>query len=272
MTIAGSLRTGASPAASATRDRGARLAAGAVAAALALAPAAAPAAEDDRSLEEKVLDEKYRHGDYAVYLGWHDPWDWQFDEHGSFALPLGVKVRFKWLDWLRLEGDVSYYRRGDDPPVLVSLAEAPAFDGLMLGGSAQLVPWRRGRLRPYVGVGPMLVSLGNDFVVFRPEVREADPGNPDQFALASWSQLDAGWQVLGGVDVLLGHRVSPFLEFRQIFGELHLESGDVTIGTFPFDPEDLNTVPGPAGGDGVPHSRRYDWSGPSISGGLKVRF
>jgi hypothetical protein len=236
---------------------------------------AVPAASSiagEKSLEEKLLDNKYRHGDYGVYMGWHDPWDWQFDEHGSHAVPLGIKVRFRWLEWLRLEGDVTYYRQGEEPPLLVSLYQAPEFDGLLLSGMVQFVPHRTGLLRPYVGTGPVFASLGNDFLVFRPEVRAADPGNPDQFALASWSQMDVGWAAEVGVDFHLGRRWSPFVEYRHLFGALELEEGDTTIGSYPFDPEELNTLPTGPEDQGIPHSSHYDWSGPVVSAGLKIRF
>ncbi len=227
---------------------------------------------DDRDLTEKVLDSKYSRGDYAVYLGWHDPADWQFDEHGSWALPVGFKVRFRWLDWLRVEGDVSYFRRSNNPEVLVAIFRAPNFDGLLVGGSLQAVLRRSGVFRPYAGAGPIVASLGNDFLAFRPEVRDADPSNPDQFALASWSQVDVGLQAMAGVDFYLGHRVSPFLEYRHLVGSLDLDRGDVTIGAFPFAPEELNTLPATPEDDGRPHSSHYDWSGPVVVGGLKIRF
>jgi opacity protein-like surface antigen len=239
-------------------------------AALAACAPSTTAAEPD--LDERVLDGKYPRGDYSVYLGWHDPEDWQFDEHGSWALPVGFKVRFRWLDWLRVEGDVSYFRRSNEPDVLVSLYRAPNFDGLVLGGSLQAMLRRSGVFRPYVGAGPVVASLGNDFLVFRPEVRDADPQNPDQFALATWSQLDVGVQALAGVDFYLGHRISPFLEYRHLAGSLDLDDGDVTIGAFAFDPAELNTVPDSPADDGRPHSAHYDWSGPVVVGGLKVRF
>jgi hypothetical protein len=232
--------------------------------------AAVPAAQP--RLEEKILDSKYRHGDYAVHAGWHDPWDWQFEEHGTHAVPIGVKVRLRGLGWLRVEGDLTYFRRSNEPPVLVSLYKAPEFDGLLLGGTVQLVPWQRGILRPYAGGGPVFASLGNDFLAFRPEIRDADPSNPDQFALATWSEMDIGWCTQVGVDVNLGKRWGPFVEYRHLFGELTLEEGDVTIGAFAFAPENLYTVPEDASEDGVPHSRRWDWSGPILSAGLKIRF
>lgn len=248
---------------------------GILAPALALALLAAgpvPAAAGERSLEEKILDSKYTLGDYAVYLGWHDPWDWQFDEHGSFALPVGFKVRFLWTDRFRIEGDVSYYRRSSTPDVLVSIYSAPNFDALLIGGSIQAVLRRSGVLRPYVGAGPVIASLGDDFLAFRPEVREVDPTNPDQFALATWSRLDIGFQALVGVDFFLNHRVSPFVEARYMRGELDLDGGDVTIGNIPFDPADLQTIPETPDGFGRPHASHYDWSGPVAVAGLKVRF
>jgi hypothetical protein len=232
---------------------------------------ARPAAAEEPSLEEKLLDNKYRHGDYAVYLAWHDPEDWQFDEHGSHAIAAGLKVRFRWLDWLRVEGDLSYYRRGEEPPIIVSIYKAPEFDGLLVGGMLQAVR-PHGTLRPYLGAGPVFASLGNDFLVFRPEVREVDPGNPDQFALATWSEFDIGWTAAAGLELNLQRRWSPFMEYRHLFGKVHLKDGDVRIGNFAFDPEELNTLPENPQDDGFPHSRRYDWSGPFISAGLRIRF
>ena len=234
--------------------------------------AAAAPARAERTLEEKILENKYVHGDYSVYLGWHDPADWQFDEHGSYALPIGFKIRYRWMDWLRVEGDVSYYRRSKQPEVLVSIAQAPNFDGLMIAGSVQAVLRRAGVFRPYVGAGPVIASLGNDLLVFRPEIRAVDPQNPDQFAMATWSRLDIGAQALAGLDFFLGHRISPFVEYRQLFGSLDLRAGDLTIGNFAFDPAVLRTVPRTPQDDGRPHSAHYDWSGPMIVGGLKVRF
>ncbi len=249
----------------------ARCASGVLVLAVLAASSAPPASAGEPSLEEKLLDNKYRHGDYGAYFAWHDPEDWQFDEHGSHAVPFGIKVRFRWLDWLRVEGDVSYFRRGQDPPIIVSIYKTPEFDGLLLGGMLQLQP-RRGFLRPYLGAGPLFASLGNDFLVFRPEIREVDPGNPDQFALASWSSYDLGWMVAGGLDLSFGRRWSPFVEYRHLFGELTLDDGEVRIGALPFDPEKLHTLPENGQGDGFPHSRKYDWSGPFISAGLRIRF
>ena len=237
-----------------------------------LALAAAPAARAEDTLEEKVLEARYTHGDYAVFLGWHDPADRQFDEHGSFAVPVGFKIRYRWLDWLRVEGDVAYYRRSKEPPLIVAIFQAPNFDGLLFSGSLQAVLRRSGVFRPYVGAGPVIASLGNDFLAFRPEIREVDPQNPDQFALATWSRLDIGAQALAGLDLFLGHRVSPFVEYRHLLGSLDLRPGDVTIGGFAFDPGELNTLPKTPEDTGRPHSGHYDWSGPLVVGGLKVRF
>jgi hypothetical protein len=233
---------------------------------------ASPARGGEASLEEKLLDNKYRRGDYAVYFAWHDPEDWQFDEHGSHASPFGLKVRFRWLVWLRLEGDVAYYQSGNELPIPISIFQPPQFDGLLVGGLVQARVRSRGLLRPFVGAGPLFVSLGNDFLVFRPDVRDAAPSNPDQFALASWSRFDLGWMAAAGLDIDLGRRWSPFVEARHLFGSLTLDDDDVRIGSLPLPPEDLHTVPVNGVGDGFPHSRHYDWSGPFISLGLRIRF
>jgi hypothetical protein len=244
----------------------------------ALAALATPISAAEPSLEEKILANKYRHGDYGVYVGWHDPVDWQFDEHGSNAVPIGVRVRWKWLGWLRIEGDLSYYRRSEDAAYVVSLATAPQLDALTLSSSVQWAPRRTGLLRPWVGGGPLMVSMGNDFLVYRPEIHDVDPANPDQFAMANWSEFDFGVQVEGGVDMFLGGRVMPFGSFRYQFGQLTLDDEEVTIGGISLPHlqttlEELHTIPAdPSTSDGKPHSHLYDWSGPSVMLGLKVLF
>lgn len=251
-----------------------------LAALLGLAGVASPAGagRTEPPLEEKVLANKYRHGDYGIYMGWHDPWDWQFDEHGSSAWPIGLRVRLRWLDWLRVEGDLSYYRRSEEPPFITDITRVPQFDGLVLGASVQTVLRRVGFWRPYVGTGPVVVSLGNDFLVFRPEVWEADHSNSAQVDLADWSKFDVGWQFSGGVDFFLGGRVSPFVEYRHEFGSLSLDDSDVRLGGLTLiglqtTIEELHTVPADPNIDhGRPHSRTYDWSGPIVSVGLKVLF
>lgn len=245
--------------------------------ALAALSGAPRAARAEPSLEEKILASKYPHGEYGVYVGWHDPQDWQFDEHGKSAWPIGLKARVKWLDWLRVEGDIAYFRRSESPAVLVSLVDVPQFDALLLGASLQVEPWHEGLLRPYVGAGPLFASLGNDFLAYRPDIHAADPANPDQFEMASWSKFDAGWQLQGGLDFFLGRRFLPFVEYRYQFGSVSLDEEDITSGGLSLHAlnlavEDLHTLPKSSTDDGRPHSRKYDWSGPSVSVGLKVLF
>ena len=65
--------------------------------------------------------------------------------------------------------------------------------------SLQALLPKLGPFRPYLGAGPMFVSLGNDFVVWRQDIYQADPDNPDQYALAKWKKYDVGAQVIAGV-------------------------------------------------------------------------
>lgn len=244
--------------------------------ALLLIACAAPAVNAD-ALRERILDSKYPIGDYAFYVGWHDPADWQFDEHGSYALPIGVKVRLRALSWLRVETDVSYFRRSRDLDVRVSVFQGPEFDSFSVGATVQWVPIQSGPVRPYLGGGPIFVSLGNDFVVFRPDVYALTPMNTDQFTLASWSKIDLGTQIVAGLDFPLGSRAFPFVEFRQLFGEVQFGARDVSLGTLSAEAigleiSDLQTVPDDPAVGGRPHEGKFDWSGPAISVGLKIRF
>jgi hypothetical protein len=252
--------------------------AGLLASGLALAaafPAVTEAAEG--SLQEKLLRSKFKRGDYAIYFGWHDPWDWQFDVHAANAYPIGAKVRLRTRGPLRVEGDVSYFRRAEEIPILVSIYQTPEFDSFSVGLSLQYVPRETGFLRPYVGAGPVFVSLANDFLVFRPDVYAAAPGNPDQFVLANWSKLDIGWQTVVGLDLHLGYRVFPFVEYRHQFGELALEAKDIKLGNLSaggigLEVSDLETIPEDPAVGGRPYEPRYDWSGPIVAVGLKILF
>ncbi|MBZ0266806.1 hypothetical protein K8I85_01500 [bacterium] len=241
-----------------------------------VAGACGPAARAD-ALRDKILDSKYSRGDYAVYLGWHDPADWQFDEHGTYVLPFGLKVRMRGLGWLRFEADVQYYRKTSSSSLRVSVFKGPEFDSFSTGLAAQWLPFRRGPVRPYVGAGLIFVSLGNDFVAFRPDVYAAQPSNPDQFVLASWGEWDLGWQAMGGLEFPTGYRAFPFVEFRYISGTVEFGARDVQLGTLSaggigLDISDLQTVPEDPEVGGRPHEGRFDWSGPLVSLGLKIRF
>ncbi len=238
-------------------------------------PAASVA--EDETLSEKLLRSKYKRGDYGIFFGWHDPADWQFDEHASSAYPIGVRIRMRAWGAFRVEGDVSYYRRAEEIPVLVTIFRTPEFDAFTVGLTLQYVPRERGFLRPYAGAGPVFVSIANDFLAFRPDVYEADPGNPDQFVLAAWSELDIGLQVVGGVDFHFGSKVFPFLEYRHQFGELGFGPEDVSLGSLSaggigLEVSDLETVPEDPAVGGRPYEDTYDWSGPTVSLGLKILF
>jgi hypothetical protein len=211
------------------------------------------------SLQERILENKYRWGDYAIFIGWYEPRGEQFEEHASYALPVGVKVRLKWGARYRLEGEFSYYRRSDEPALAVSVFTQPEFDGLMMMATFQVMLVRSGWIRPYVGAGPAFVSLSNDFVV-----KLCDELVIDCFALGSWSEFDVGGQVVAGLDLRAGSRAFPFVEFRYLFGELGYDH--IRIGAFGFDPADLETP------DGETVSDKHDWGGPMVSVGLKIRF
>lgn len=252
----------------------------AVAGALLVAGCVLPAGGSADPLQERILDSKYTKGDYALYFGWHDPADWQFDEHASYALPVGVKVRLRWLQWLQVEAELSYFRRSRSPIDQVSLYRQPSFDSFSTGVALQLVPLRHGPVRPYVGGGPIFVSLGNDFVAFRPDVYDVAPDNyADQYVFASWGLWDVGWQAMGGLDFPFSGRVFPFVEFRALFGEASFDAKDVKLGSITLEGiglevSDLETAPAldQRAAGGRPHEGRFDWSGPSVSVGLKIRF
>jgi hypothetical protein len=238
------------------RRRGAFLAAAVVV--TSFAPPECHAASD---LDERIQDSKYPHGDYAFYFSWYDPWDRQFDQHARFAWPFGGKVRFRLGRTFRVEGDFSYYQRGGEVASFISAYSAPSFDGVVVGLCLQAVPFRETRLRPYVGSGPVAASLGNDFTA---EILGVDEDIIDKYVLASWSELDLGWQVVAGLDVPLGGRAFPFLEYRHLFGKLHVE--DINVGFLTVQAEDLAYL------DGSTVSTKYDWSGPNLLAGLRIRF
>jgi hypothetical protein len=221
-------------------------------------PAPSRAAAD---LEEQILESKYPHGDYAFYVSWHDPWDRQFDEHARFAWPVGGKMRLRFGPRFRLEGDLSYYQRGGEVQSAISVYQVPGFDGLVFGITAQAVVLPTGPFRPYVGLGPVGVSLGNDFAA---EIQGVDADVIDRFVLANWSELDLGLQGVVGVDIHLGGRAFPFLEYRHFAGELEVD--EIRVSFSRFDAEDLLYL------DGSPVSQKYDWSGPNLLLGLRIRF
>jgi len=145
-----------------------------------------------------------------------------------------------------------------------------AFDGvfgLRVGladdlASLQAAGLRIGPVRPYVGGGPVFVSLSNDFAA---DIRACgDVLAPECRRLMSWSEVDVGVQLTAGVDLSGSRRVFPFLEYRHLIGQL--EIGDFNDGLLTRKPEDLVNL------DGTDVSRKYDWSGPNILAGLRIRF
>jgi hypothetical protein len=222
--------------------------------------------------DEDILDEKYKHGDYAFYASVHDPWDVQFDERsfserdeGSLAYPVGFKIRFRMPKSILLEGDVSYYHRGEEIAPFVSTLAAPKFDGLMVAVTAQTMLRKHGRFRPYAGGGFVFVSLSRDFVIAVPG---PDSTSADRFHLGGWTELDLGLQGVAGIEVRLGSRVFPFLEYRHLLGELGIEK--VSVGGFDYSPDEI-TVPRRDGSmEAVPD--KYDYSGPIVMMGLKIHF
>lgn len=223
-----------------------------------LAPRAALA---ERTLSDEILDSKYRRGDYGFYLSWHDPWGAQFDTHGSYALPIGGKVRFRLAGPFRAEVDMSYYRKGGEAPPRLLAYDTPQFDGVVVVASLQAAGGRLGPVRPYAGAGPAFVSLGNDFAA---DLRALGLLSPDRRRLMSWSEVDLGLQLTAGLDLAGTRRVFPFVEYRHLIGEL--EIGEFRDGLLTRKPEDLVNV------DGTDVTRKYDWSGPGILAGLRIRF
>jgi hypothetical protein len=218
-------------------------------------------------LRDEILENKYRWGDYGIYMGWYDPWGEQFDVHGAAAYPLGGKVRLRWAGWLRFEADFSYYRRSGDA-TFFDIVNVPKFDGLMLAATIQGTAGKLGPFRPYFGGGPVIASLTNTFAVIIREVEDLEPpGGPeliDKFAIASWNELDLGVSAVVGIDIHLSSRAFPFFEYRHLFGQF--DTNDIRIGAFRYSPDELKYA------DGRPLPVSYDWSGPVIMGGLKVRF
>jgi hypothetical protein len=117
-------------------------------------------------------------------------------------------------------------------------------------------------VRPYVGGGPAFVSLGNDFAA---DLRACgDILNPDCRRLMSWSEVDLGVQLTAGLDLAGTRRAFPFLEYRHLLGEL--EIADFHDGLLVRQPDELVNL------DGTDVSRKYDWSGPGILAGFRIRF
>jgi hypothetical protein len=226
----------------------------------------------DIDQDEEMLEEKYEHGDYGFYFAWHDPWDIQFDqrsfgevEEGSYAYPIGIKVRFRMPKKFLLEGDGSYYRREEDVAAFVSTLAAPKFDGLMVALTAQRMLREKGLVRPYAGAGAVFVSLSRDFVIAIPG---PDSTSVDRYQIGGWTELDVGLQAVGGVDFRLGKRLFPFLEYRHLFGELGIEK--ISVGGFDFSPDEIG-VP-LEDGSLTPAPTKYDYSGPMVMIGLKIHF
>ncbi len=213
-------------------------------------------------MSEQILEDRYRRGDYAIFLSWHDPWDAQFDDHGTYAYPLGLKCRLRLGERFRVEGDFCYYSRGGDPSPFLPVVEGPGIDAVMMNITFQGLLLTHGVIQPYLGGGPAFVSIGRDFVV---EIREVPENSSySRTQLASWSEKDLGLQVVGGVDIALTRRVFPFVEYRHLFGELGIDS--ILIGVFEYSAAELQLP----NGSGV--ATTYDFSGPIVTVGLKIRF
>jgi hypothetical protein len=244
---------------------------------LVVAGGAAPARGE--GLSERILEDRYGRGDYAIFLGWHDPWDWTFDEHASATWPFGLKARLNLGRWLRTELDLSYFRSTGEPDYTVSLYNVPHFDGLWFSSVVQVAAGSYAGMRPYVGAGPVVVSLTNEFLVIRLDVAEAFPDRPEQRAIARWSRFDVGGLVVAGIDLPIGRRAFPFVEYRHLFGRLSLDPQSVklsgqSLASLNLEVEDLTTIPADAtpGVVGRKYSTEYDWSGPVVIVGLKIRF
>lgn len=220
----------------------------------------------DRDQNETLLEGKHKHGDYGFYFSVHDPWDPQFDERdlgkfdsGTLAYPIGFKMRVRAARRLLIEGDFSYYRRGENVSPFITVLATPKFDGLVLSGSLQGVLRRSGLARPYAGLGFAFVSLSRDLVVDLNEaIPELDDASPDRFQLGSWKEIDLGLLGTVGVDFKLGTRAFPFVEARYVRGKFGIDK--IRVGGFEYDPSEV----------GVPST--YDFSGPSVLLGLKIHF
>ena len=70
--------------------------------------------------------------------------------------------------------------------------------------------------------------------------------------------------MVGGVDITLTRRVFPFVEYRHLFGELGIDS--ILIGVFEYGAGELQLP------DGADVATTYDFSGPIVTAGLKIRF
>lgn len=224
--------------------------------------ALAGSARAERTLSDKILENKYRRGDYALYLSWYDPQAAQFDDHGNFAVPFGGKVRLRWKGRFRVEADFSYYRRSSAQDPFLLGVRTPEFDGVMLAFTLQSMVLNTGTFRPYVGGGPIMVSLSNDFVA-KLDIEDCDL-IPECRRLLTWSELDLGLQTVVGMDLMLGRRVFPFLEYRQLFGSLQID--EIRDGLLVRGRDEIVTK------DGGPVSGEYDWSGPNLLAGLRIRF
>jgi opacity protein-like surface antigen len=231
-----------------------------------------PSARAERDQDEDILDQKYKHGDYGFYISGHDPWDFQFDERsfsendkGSLAHPVGFKMRFRLPKSILLEGDISYYHRGEEIAPFLSTLAAPKFDGLMVAATAQKMLRKRGMIRPYAGGGPVFVSLSRDFVIAVPG---PDSTSADRFHLGGWTELDIGLQAVAGAEFRLGKRMYPFVEYRHLLGELGIEK--VSVGGFDYSPSEVS-VPR-RDGSFAPVPEKYDYSGPVVMIGLKIHF
>ena len=230
-------------------------------------------------LSEKILEDRYGRGDYGLALGWYDPWDWQFDEHGSAGWPFAVKAGLKLSRFARVELDFSYFRTSGVPDGTISLYTVPHFDGLWISTAILAPLGDYGRFRPYVGGGPMFVSLTNEFLVIRLDVAEPYPDRPEQRAIARWSRFDTGGFVVAGIDLPIGRRAFPFVEYRHLFGRLSVEPKDVKLNgqsleLLNLEVEELTTIPPNAvpGVVGRRYASDFDWSGPVVTVGLKIRF
>jgi hypothetical protein len=219
----------------------------------------------DRDVEEKLLEDKHKHGDYGFWFGAHDPWDPQVDERapgvsesGTLLYPLGFKMRFRWRERYFLEGELSYAKRGEEPVEFISTLAAPEMDELTIAASFQGMLRTSGLMRPYLGAGGIFVSISRDFVIDLARVIPEVEGTIDQYQFGGWSEMDVGLQAHVGVDFRLGMRAFPFVEGRLLWGTLNIDS--INVGGFRYSPTALGV------------SSTYEYTGPVILGGLKIHF